>query len=62
MNEPDNNRADCGQEGRAVAPSLRANVLKSIRAALDGSAASNVDIMADETSQITTQAFPEDPV
>lgn len=62
MNEPDNNRADCGQEGMAVAPSLRARVIKSIRSSLDISAAARVAIMADETSQITTQAFPEDPV
>ncbi|KAK5168435.1 uncharacterized protein LTR77_007005 [Saxophila tyrrhenica] len=62
MNEPDNNRADCGQEGMAVAPALRANVVQSIRSALDKSDAAHVDIMADETSQVTTQAFPEDPV
>ena len=62
MNEPDNNRADCGQEGMVVRPSLRARVVKSIRSSLDNSAAASVDIMADETSQITTQAFPEDPI
>jgi hypothetical protein len=62
MNEPDNNRADCGQEGMAVDPSLRTKVVKSIRSALDSSAAAAVEIIADETSQITTQAFPEDPV
>ena len=62
MNEPDNNRADCGQEGMAVDPSLRANVIKSVRSSLDKSDAAKVDVMADETSQITTQALPEDPV
>ena len=62
MNEPDNNRADCSQEGMAVAPSLRVDVVKNVRSALDSSAASSVDVIADETSQITTQAFPEDPI
>lgn len=62
MNEPDNSRSDCGQEGMAVAPSLRADVIKHVRSSLDNSAATPVGVIADETSQITTQAFPEDPV
>ena len=62
MNEPDNSRWDCGQEGMGVAPNLRGPVIKSLRSHLDSSAAKAVDIIADETSQITTQAFPEDPI
>lgn len=63
MNEPDNNRADCGQEGMAVAPDIRPIVIKDIASALSSSrASSTVGIIADETSQITTQAFPEDPI
>lgn len=62
MNEPDNNRADCGQEGMAVSPSLRSSVFKAIKSVLSTSAARKVNIIGDETSQITTQAFPEDPV
>ncbi|KAI9657685.1 MAG: hypothetical protein M1821_002861 [Bathelium mastoideum] len=63
MNEPDNNRADCGQEGMAVAPNLRAQAFSTIRSALsNSSAASKVNIIGDETSQITTQAFPEYPI
>lgn len=62
MNEPDNNRANCGQEGMAVAPSLRSTVFKTLRSALDKSVAKAVSIIGDETSQVTTQAFPEDPV
>lgn len=62
MNEPDNSRWDCGQERMGVAPRLREPVIKSIRSHLDASAAKSVDIIADETSQITTQAFPEDPI
>lgn len=62
MNEPDNSRWDCGQEGMGVSPSLRQSVIKSIRSHLDASGAKTVDIIADETSQITTQAFPEDPI
>ena len=62
MNEPDNARPNCEQEGMAVQPSLRSSVIKAIRSALDGSDAEAVDIIADETSQVTTQAFPEDPV
>ena len=62
MNEPDNSRWDCGQEGMGVSPNLRTPVIKSLRSHLDASAAKHVAIMADETSQVTTQAFPEDPV
>ncbi|KAK5130174.1 hypothetical protein LTR08_002428 [Meristemomyces frigidus] len=62
MNEPDNNRADCGQEGMLVAPSLRSSVFAAIRSALNGSPAAPVGIIGDETSQITTQALPEDPL
>ena len=62
MNEPDNNRADCGQEGMLVAPSLRPDVFKTVRSALDNSTAKGVDIIGDETSQITTQAYPEYPI
>ncbi|KYG40842.1 glycoside hydrolase family 30 protein [Acidomyces richmondensis BFW] len=63
MNEPDNNRADCGQEGMAVAPELRAPVVTAVRSALnENTTAAKVDIIADETSQITTQAYPEYPI
>ena len=62
MNEPDNNRADCGQEGMLVAPTLRSSVFKAFRSALNASPAAKVGIIGDETSQITTQALPEDPI
>ena len=62
MNEPDNSRWDCSQEGMGVSPLLRGPVIKSLRSHLDNSAAAKVDVIADETSQITTQAFPEDPI
>lgn len=62
MNEPDNSRWDCGQEGMGVSPSLRAPVIQAVRSHLDSSAAHSVDVIADETSQVTTQAFPEDPI
>lgn len=62
MNEPDNNRANCGQEGMAVPPAIRPVVFKDIREALDASSMGKaIDIMGDETSQITTQAYPEYP-
>jgi len=62
MNEPDNNRSNCGQEGMSVAPALRPSVFQSIRSALDASPAKSVDIIGDETSQLTTQAYPEYPI
>lgn len=63
MNEPDNNRSDCGQEGMSVTPSLRPSVFKAIRAALSNSTSvAKVQIIGDETSQITTQAYPEYPI
>ena len=63
MNEPDNNRADCGQEGMGVSPDLRAQAFSAIKLALStNSSASKVGIIGDETSQITTQAFPEYPI
>jgi len=62
MNEPDNNRSDCGQEGMAVVPSLRAPLFKALRLALNDSSASSVDIIGDETSRVVEQALPEDPV
>jgi hypothetical protein len=62
MNEPDNARTNCGQEGMAVEPMLRAPIFKAIRAALDNSTAKVVGIIGDETSQITTQAYPEYPL
>ena len=62
MNEPDNNRADCGQEGMAVAPDLRSPAFSTIKSALSNSSASKVGLIGDETSQITTQAFPEYPM
>ena len=62
MNEPDNDRSDCSQEGMGVAPHLRPEVFKTLRSTLDKStSADSVDIIGDETSQITTQAFPEYP-
>lgn len=61
VNEPDNLRADCGQEGMALDPSLRASLARTLRAELDSSPASKVGIIYDETSQITTQAIPEYP-
>ncbi|KAK4554741.1 hypothetical protein LTR86_008243 [Recurvomyces mirabilis] len=61
MNEPDNNRSDCGQEGMAVVPSLRAPLFKALRLAMNDSSASSVDIIGDETSRVVEQALPEDP-
>lgn len=62
VNEPDNLRADCGQEGMALGPSLRANLAQTLRKELDSSTAAKVGIIYDETSQITTQAIPQYPV
>lgn len=59
LNEPDNNRLLCTQEGMEVVPGLRPAVFEAIRSALDNSTASKVGIIGDETSQITTQAIPE---
>jgi O-glycosyl hydrolase len=61
MNEPDNLRADCGQEGMTVNMTLRTSVFQAIKYAQHGTASSAVDIIGDETSQVTTQAFKEDP-
>ena len=61
MNEPDNLRADCGQEGMTVNKNLRTSVFQAIKSAQNGTASSVVDIIGDETSQITTQAVFEDP-
>ncbi len=60
MNEPDNLRADCGQEGMTVNKRLRTSVFQAIKSALVGTASSVVDIIGDETSRITTQAARED--
>ncbi|TKA73536.1 hypothetical protein B0A49_04465 [Cryomyces minteri] len=62
MNEPDNPRGDCGQEGMAVHPQDRTPAFKALETALGASAASSVGIIGDETSQIVTQADIEDPV
>lgn len=60
MNEPRNLRADCGQEGMTVHKTLRTSVFQAIKSAQRGTASSVVDIIGDETSQITTtQAFLE---
>lgn len=62
MNEPDSSRSDCSQEGMIVYPFLRGHVIKTLRTTLDSSPASRVDIIADETSRVTTQALVEDPI
>lgn len=62
MNEPDNSRANCGQEGMMVVPGLRAGVFEAIRAALNGSPADHVGIIGDETSRPYLQGIPENPV
>lgn len=61
VNEPDNNRSDCGQEGMSVDPSIRPDLFSTLKDALSTNQ-STVGIIGDETSQITTQAFPEYPV
>lgn len=61
VNEPDNLRADCGQEGMALRPSLRAELAQTLRKELDTSTAAKVGIIYDETIQITTQAIPQYP-
>ena len=61
MNEPDNLRADCGQEGMTVNKNIRTSVFQAIKEAQNGTASSVVDIIGDETSQPTTQAIKEDP-
>jgi len=62
MNEPDNNRASCTQEGMAVAPALRPSVFSAIRSSLDANpSARHVQIIGDETSQIL-QADAEYPI
>ena len=61
MNEPDNNRSDCGQEGMAVAPAYRSAIFNTLRDKLDQSSAAGVDIIADETSRVIEQGVPEDP-
>ena len=62
MNEPDNSRPFCEQEGMAVAPELRTSIFKTLREKLDRSSASLVQIIGDETSRITSQAVVEDPI
>ncbi|KAH9812960.1 glycoside hydrolase family 30 protein [Teratosphaeria destructans] len=62
VNEPDNNRSDCGQEGMSVTPSLRAPLAQAIRAALDNSTAKKVDLIFDETSRVVEYAGPEYPI
>ncbi|MCJ1358476.1 MAG: hypothetical protein MMC33_008476 [Icmadophila ericetorum] len=62
MNEPDNSRADCGQEGMAVAPPLRSSVFQTIRGQLNEGNASHVQITGDETSQPINQGILENPL
>ena len=62
MNEPDNLRADCGQEGMVVSPLLRSSVFKAIRGQLDTGNASHVKIIGDETSQPFNQGILENPI
>jgi len=50
MNEPDNNRAGCTQEGMGVAMGLRAPVFAAVQAALRNASAGDVGIIGDETS------------
>lgn len=59
MNEPDNSFFKCTQEGMAIPTSTRAQVFQALRAALASSAAPNVKILGDETSQIASQALNE---
>ena len=61
MNEPDNLRADCGQGGMTVNKNLCTSVFQAIKSAQNGTISSVVDIIGHETSQITSQAFNEDP-
>ena len=50
MNEPDNNRASCTQEGMGVSLGLRAPVFAAVNAALNNASVGNVGIIGDETS------------
>jgi O-glycosyl hydrolase len=62
MNEPDNDRSSCSQEGMVVYPWDRPTVFSSLRASLDANAsASHVEIIGDETS-VLLQALPEYPL
>ncbi len=61
MNEPDNLRKTCEQEGMTVNEHLRPSVFGAIKSAQKNTASAAVSIIGDETSQITTQALSEDP-
>ncbi|KAI0353232.1 glycoside hydrolase [Trametes cingulata] len=58
MNEPDDTFGSCGQEGMQVTPQQRANVVNTLRAALDAAGLQSVGIMADESSS-TGNFLPE---
>lgn len=64
INEPDNDFGACTQEGMRVPSRLRARLFHALRTALQTSSPftpglSEVKILGDETSQITTQALKE---
>ncbi|TFK87353.1 glycoside hydrolase family 30 protein [Polyporus arcularius HHB13444] len=58
MNEPDDTFGTCGQEGMQVTPQQRANVVNTLRDALDAQGLQSVGIMADESSS-TGNFLPE---
>ena len=58
MNEPDYTRSDCTQEGMAVAPALRATVIKDLGRDL-AAQAPYTRIIADESSDVASQFIPE---
>ncbi|KAI0772879.1 glycoside hydrolase [Trametes elegans] len=58
MNEPDDTFGTCGQEGMQVTPQQRANVVNTLRTALDAAGLQSVGIMADESSS-TGNFLPE---
>ncbi|KAI0649922.1 glycoside hydrolase [Trametes meyenii] len=58
MNEPDDTFGSCGQEGMQVTPQQRANVVNTLRSALDAQGLQSVGIMADESSS-TGNFLPE---
>ncbi|KAL8665794.1 MAG: hypothetical protein Q9202_001916 [Teloschistes flavicans] len=67
MNEPDSSFYWCTQEGMTVRPSLRPSLLAALRSALTNTNTNttttlqHIKILADETSQIASQALVEYP-
>jgi O-glycosyl hydrolase len=60
MNEPDYTRSDCTQEGMEVPPALRATVVQDLGKDL-AAQAPYTHIIADESSDVSSQFIPELP-